>query len=706
MSYIINKTDGSELTTIVDGTVDQTATDLTLIGKNASSYGEAFNENFVRLLENFASGTAPTNRITGQLWFDTTENRLKVYDGNIFKVSGGTIVAASAPTDPVAGDLWLDSARQQLYFYDGTAWFLTGPSYSTAQGVSGFNVATILDTLNKSHTVVFLYVDNIIIGVFAKAFFTPLQPIPNFTGDVYPGFNLGNYVDTLADESLQFRTEVETANNLKSPEGDLFTTNDFLHASGDSIIDAGTLTIQSDRPLILGPGQNNEIRVDENSFDIVGNNSGQNVTIKAKPSSGSPIGLTLYNPGTFELITTAASGNGSTAIITFAEQIIPPFAIGSSIEVKLIVPSGYQGTYTVTDCTTTTVSFANTTTQNQTVAGTVGLQILPRLGILTDTPSATLDVNGAAVIRGDLTVLGDVTTVYTSVLKINDKNIELATPEDNTSPTNALADGGGFTLHGTTDKTFTWVDAVDPDNQYWDSSESINIPTGKTFKIDGVDVLTETSLGYNITSAPGISTLGTLTSLDVGNLSISTNVLSSVGGDLVLSPPGISTVDVSNKRISNLGTAAAGTDAVNRDFLFNYVRSRNLGLSVNINKLDGTAMNSTELLGVVQEIYPAGEYDDDTICRVHCTFTTVTFNSILVTISDTDPAANISKSFVTVNKGVGTENSSVVQDISWANNIDAGDAIVTTTRTIQIYTVTSGTWVYTPAGSGPSSVIV
>jgi hypothetical protein len=702
MSYIINKTDGSELTTIIDGTVDQIATDLTLIGKNSSSYGEAFNENFVRLLENFASGTAPTNRITGQLWFDTTENRLKVYDGNLFKVSGGTIVSAAAPSDPVAGDLWLDSARQQLYFYDGTAWFLTGPSYSSAQGVSGFNVTTILDTLNKSHTVVFLYVDNIIIGVFAKAFFTPLQPIPNFIGDIYPGFNLGTYTDVLADESLQFRTEVETATNLKSSEGDLFTTIDFVHASGDSIIDAGTLTIQSDRPLILGPGQNNEIRVDENSFDIVGNNSGQNVTIKAKPSSGNPLGLTLYNPGTFELITTAATGNGSTATITFAEQIIPPFAVGASIEVKLVIPAGYQGTYVVTGCTTTTVSFANTTTQNQTVAGTVGLQILPRLGILTDNPSATLDVNGAAVIRGDLTVLGDVTTVYTSVLKINDKNIELATPEDNTSPTNALADGGGITLHGTTDKTISWRNDADPANQFWTSSEHFNLELGKTFKIDGVDVLSATSLGSNITSAPGISTLGTLTSLNVGTLGIATNTISATASDLVLNPSGV--VNVSSKRITNVAAAGAGTDAVNRDFLYGYVRARSLGLSVNINNASGGTLTNTQIIGLVQEVYPASEYDNNTICRVHCTFTTVTFSSIPVTISDTSPTANISKSFVTVNKGAGTENSSVVQDITWQNNIDAGAASVTTTRTIKIYTVTSGTWAFT--SSSASTVIV
>ena len=79
MSYIINKTDGSVLTEIVDGTVDQTATDLTLIGKNASSYGEAFNENFIRILENFANTSSPNNPIQGQLWFDTGENRLKIY---------------------------------------------------------------------------------------------------------------------------------------------------------------------------------------------------------------------------------------------------------------------------------------------------------------------------------------------------------------------------------------------------------------------------------------------------------------------------------------------------------------------------------------------------------------------------------------------------------------------------------------------------
>ena len=85
MSYTINKTDGSVLTEIVDGTIDQTATDLTLIGKNSTSYGEYFNENFVHLLENFANNSQPNNPVQGQLWYDTSEGRVKVYDGNGWK---------------------------------------------------------------------------------------------------------------------------------------------------------------------------------------------------------------------------------------------------------------------------------------------------------------------------------------------------------------------------------------------------------------------------------------------------------------------------------------------------------------------------------------------------------------------------------------------------------------------------------------------
>ena len=66
MSYTIYKSDSTYLTTVLDGQIDQTTTNLTFVGKNTSSYGNYFNENFTYLLENFASSTAPNHPITGQ----------------------------------------------------------------------------------------------------------------------------------------------------------------------------------------------------------------------------------------------------------------------------------------------------------------------------------------------------------------------------------------------------------------------------------------------------------------------------------------------------------------------------------------------------------------------------------------------------------------------------------------------------------------
>src|SRR5210317_1160064 len=99
MAYTIRLTNGSTLTTIADGTVNTTSTDLTLIGKNYAGYGAFLGENFVHLLENFSSGTAPTTPLTGQLWWDTAGN-LKVYTGTSFKTLSSI---ASSSTQPTTG---------------------------------------------------------------------------------------------------------------------------------------------------------------------------------------------------------------------------------------------------------------------------------------------------------------------------------------------------------------------------------------------------------------------------------------------------------------------------------------------------------------------------------------------------------------------------------------------------------------------------
>lgn len=257
MTYKINKTDGSLLTEIIDSSIDQTATDITLIGKNVSGYGEFINENFIKILENFANTSQPNNPIIGQLWFDTADNRLKVYDGNGFKNGSGPIVAGTQPTNLIQGDLWIDSNENQLYFYDGTDLQLAGPVYKNTQGISGFEVETIYDVNGVPRVIVKLWVAQVLLGIFSKEVlpFTPVQEIPGFAGEINPGFNQS----TLS--GIKFNVTSSAADALIDPLGESRTTESFMKTYGNSLT-IGSVTIQNSQPLFLGPSSDYEIRVE------------------------------------------------------------------------------------------------------------------------------------------------------------------------------------------------------------------------------------------------------------------------------------------------------------------------------------------------------------------------------------------------------------------------------------------------------------
>ena len=108
------------------------------------------------------------------------------------------------------------------------------------------------------------------------------------------------------------------------------------------------------------------------------------------------------------------------------------------------------------------------------------------------------------VITGNLTVNGTTTTVNSTTMSVDDKNIELGSTS---SPSDSGASGGGITLKGSTDKTFNWIDATDS----WTSSENLELATGKIFRIDGVGVLSKTSLYASVINS-SLQTLGTITS--------------------------------------------------------------------------------------------------------------------------------------------------------------------------------------------------
>src|SRR5210317_1344536 len=125
MSYTINFTDFTNKgsLTVEDNDIN-TQTSLSLVGRNTTSYGVEFNQNFLKLLENFANSTSPSNPVEGQLWWDTTSGRegLKVYDGTQWIAAGGLKKADTSPeaSASVTGDLWVDTDNQQLYLYTGS----------------------------------------------------------------------------------------------------------------------------------------------------------------------------------------------------------------------------------------------------------------------------------------------------------------------------------------------------------------------------------------------------------------------------------------------------------------------------------------------------------------------------------------------------------------------------------------------------------
>lgn len=81
MIYNVNYTDTNKSSIqIPPGNLDRT-TSLSLPGKNFTRYGEIIAENFLQLMENFASENSPENPVKGQLWYDTNANTVRVYDG-------------------------------------------------------------------------------------------------------------------------------------------------------------------------------------------------------------------------------------------------------------------------------------------------------------------------------------------------------------------------------------------------------------------------------------------------------------------------------------------------------------------------------------------------------------------------------------------------------------------------------------------------
>lgn len=193
MAYQVDKFNGTRLVSVEDGTID-TTTDIRFVGKNYAGYGEVQNENFLHLLENFSNTSAPPKVVTGQIWYDSGNKKLRFYDGSRFRTASGAEIGTTAPSGLQAGDFWFDTSAEQLYAYNGSTFVLIGPETTPELGAASLTAQVVKDTLGTNHSIGKIISGGDTIAIVSKDAFTldsGLNPITGFT-TIKKGLNLVN----------------------------------------------------------------------------------------------------------------------------------------------------------------------------------------------------------------------------------------------------------------------------------------------------------------------------------------------------------------------------------------------------------------------------------------------------------------------------------------------------------------------------------
>ena len=317
MAYTVNKTDTSATPNsyTVQDSILNTQTDLSFVGKGYAGYGEIIAENFLHLLENFADQTAPSRPITGQLWYNKSEDRLKVYTtSGTFAPLGGATYSADAPAGQVQGDLWIDSDTGQLYFYNGSANILVGPPSSTGT-TNGFTYETIQDSTDTDQNITNLYNDGTRIAIISEDSFTPKSAIVGFAS-ITAGINLSTTVSgnkiTGTSTNADALGGIAAANYLRSNADD--TTSDTLGIVNDSGL---TIGADSDFKITVdGTGAIISNIVADTDITFKVNDGGTTTTVMTVDGSSSRVGIGTTTPTTKLDVTGTVNATAFTGPLT------------------------------------------------------------------------------------------------------------------------------------------------------------------------------------------------------------------------------------------------------------------------------------------------------------------------------------------------------------------------------------------------------
>jgi len=638
MSYRLNRTDGQLLVDLTDGILDTTTTDITLIGKNYKGFGEFINENFIKLMENFASTSQPANPMVGQLWFDKQDNRLKIYDGTSFRPATGSVVSSTQPSNLNTGDLWIDNENNKLYIWDGTDLILVGPEYSASQGKSGFEVASQLDTTDVQRTILKLFLGDTLVGVYSPATFSiPVTlAIPGYPVD--PTDSLGR--QTLkqgfnpVSENFKWNGRATSSEGLINDAGETKTAENFLPTDANGVT-TGSLRIKNSAGLSVGVGDTEYLIA-----KIVGTTS----TLETQQSNRD-----------------------------FALRV----RSGSSFKNAIYVDSSAD-----------------------------------YIGLWNTSPTASLDVTGTGKISGDLTVggnltvEGDSTFLNTTTLRVEDKNIELALLDDSTEGNDAQVNGAGIIVRSSQgSKDFTWTQST----ASWTSNQDIDIRSNPTnsvahLKIDGTDVLSKTELGSTVTTASGITSLGTLSELTVDDINLNAATITRINGTGLNIVAG-GNISIDSQKITGVADPTSAQDVATKAYVDTEIANEPRHVTMDITGLsDPSAIGAFDgvsnfgpqdsIKNLLTNLLDPTTLENGTTCFVLATsFTGSTVSGIIIDVTENpDTSGVLTKSLIAVDSN-GTQNESVVEDIV-ASNTASGTVNLTATRYIYEYQTGGGVWVF------------
>ena len=341
MAYNITQTNGTALISggLADGTIDNTTTSLTLVGKNYPGYGTFLNQNVVRIVENFANGSSPTGPLPGQLWWDTSAKLIKINTATIkgsasqaFKPLATMSASATAPNNPVTGEQWWDTGNLQLKVYNGTSWTTVGPAATSATGNSGAIPDTIVSTSpSATYVVLKMYVDNILIALYSKeSSFT--TAVTGFS-TIKPGLNLST---DLANNGFQGNA---TAALNMIVSGATVPASSFLRNDQSGTVN-GSLSVTNDTGLKAGVASDFEATISSGDVTLrnVTNNKDLILSVKKatvntpflKGNATSGLAEMYANPTAAMNGFTVATKNyvdtvlgGGTGVTTFAAHVNP-----------------------------------------------------------------------------------------------------------------------------------------------------------------------------------------------------------------------------------------------------------------------------------------------------------------------------------------------------------------------------------------------